>query len=228
MKRKLLSLFICSVMLAGVVSGCGTDKSTANTLPSSPTVEKTTEIEAIQTDETEFGTYPKLDFDFHKAIENINIFEHKISLPCKLKEFGENFTLNEEILVPVEGSNDLLIPLLYNEKTIAMIILRDCDENDTNKQEKTVVFLGFGDGFNNPITDPNWHDIIDVEISGISFQTSYEEMIEILGKPTNTIEISENSNKYYYKQTDDNYLYIKITDDKIVDITISMEGEKNE
>lgn len=41
MKRKILSLFLCSVMLVGFILGYGTDKSTANTSLSSSTVLKT-------------------------------------------------------------------------------------------------------------------------------------------------------------------------------------------
>ncbi len=41
MIRKMLSLFLCSVMLVVTVTGCSTDNSTANTSPSSSTVSKT-------------------------------------------------------------------------------------------------------------------------------------------------------------------------------------------
>ncbi|MBR5513453.1 MAG: hypothetical protein IKV85_05650 [Ruminococcus sp.] len=42
----------------------------------------------------------------------------KISQPCTFKKFRKNFSLNEDISIPVESSNDLLTPLLYNENTI--------------------------------------------------------------------------------------------------------------
>ncbi|MBQ6944195.1 MAG: hypothetical protein IJN43_07685 [Ruminococcus sp.] len=56
MKRKIFSLFICSMVLSGVVSSCNTDEVTVTTSQSSSTIEETTEAATFQVAETENRT----------------------------------------------------------------------------------------------------------------------------------------------------------------------------
>ena len=56
MKRKIFSLFICSMVLSGVVSSCNIDEVTVNTSQSSSTIEETTAAATFQVAETETRT----------------------------------------------------------------------------------------------------------------------------------------------------------------------------
>ena len=53
MKRKIFSLFLCSMVLTGGLVGCGTDTATTDTSLSSSTVEETTTIEETEEEEDE-------------------------------------------------------------------------------------------------------------------------------------------------------------------------------
>ncbi len=87
MKRKILCLFLYSVMLACVISGCGTDKYTANTSPSSSTVS-----------ETEYKTMepPAEVWTEQHFFDIAYICGKKVSLPVTLDSLGIDFEFDKK------------------------------------------------------------------------------------------------------------------------------------
>lgn len=121
MKRKIWSVFLCSVMLAGVVSGCGTDESTTDTSPSLSTVEETSEVSTVQITETEYITMepPEGGWTIEELMSVTYLCGKQLTYPLTMEYLGEDFSIDETSGIFSKSSDGF--PLLYKNKSIGLV-----------------------------------------------------------------------------------------------------------
>ena len=113
MKRKILSLFLCSVMLIGSVCGC----ESKNNLSNSPVI---TDISAEE-------------WTTEKLCEAVLINGKNISPICTLREFGDEFEIdtNDELgLVYREDNKSATSSLAYNGYDVGSFGVMQCEGED--------------------------------------------------------------------------------------------------
>lgn len=132
------------------------------------------------------------EFDFDKAVKNITLFGNKISLPCTIEDFGDDFSFtNLEHITSVPGQNSVCVDLAYQDQEIGSVFLADCDINDNlEDKEIFILSLGFASDYGYPSADirkeyleaaNRYSEAIPLELDGLSFATTAEELMEKLG-----------------------------------------------
>ena len=179
MKRRIFSLFLCSVMLAGVVSGCGTDTATTDSLSSLSTVEETTEAGTVQVAETEYKTMkpPEEGWTIEELMSVTYICGEQLSYPLTMNSFGNKVEIFEDTL-KVQNAKDtpsVMAELCSeNEFVGAAFFNRDSvDDVSGDTPINTISFDTHSDFFEkngSPIT-----------LNGVSFGDTKEELIDALG-----------------------------------------------
>ncbi|MDR2559859.1 MAG: hypothetical protein LBC86_10035, partial [Oscillospiraceae bacterium] len=97
--KRLLSMTIAIVMLITVLVGCDGGED----LPGYSD-NNSTEIANSSPTETNGSGQPYFDW-MEEAFQNIYLFGHGISLPGTVAEWGEDFSINEEIMFSEEGTD---------------------------------------------------------------------------------------------------------------------------
>ena len=197
MKNKLSLLITVAIAISTV--GCNNNESSE----SSSKAETTGVIATSQAESTTNSTdnnfnssnVSQLDFDFDEAIQNINLFGKKISLPCKFEELGEEFTL--ESGVPVFES-DLLYLLHYKGERIGSVVLKNCNINE-KPDDKDIIALDLDNYF------------IDEQFSvmGIGFNSTRNEILKTFGSP-----FKQNDMQLYYGLSFDKNVCFMFLDDE--------------
>lgn len=164
------------------------------------------------------------EFDFDAAVKNITLFGKKISLPCTVKDLGEEFSLDERskwvILESVVSSD-----LYYKNKKIGTVNLSDSDEEQ-------IICLDFGFGLGNEfITDEKlrkplyesygWYsDEIEIDFSGLKFNSSSNEIKFCLGEPTEKTDAYFKD--YLVYEYLNGYVWVKFYQDMITEFVIGL------
>ena len=155
MKRKILSLFLCSVMLIGSVCGC----ESKNNLSNSPVI---TDISAEE-------------WTTEKLCEAVLINGKNISPICTLREFGDEFEIdtNDELgLVYREDNQSANAGILFSGKRVGYFSVMQC-----NGEDKV-----FDSPLNSIIFDLESDEKIEypVFINGVTIGSSSETMLKNL------------------------------------------------
>ena len=179
MKRKILSVFLCSVMVSGVVSGCGTDTATTDTSLSSSTVEETTEAATAQVTETEYKTMepPEDGWTIEELMSVTYLCGKQLTYPLTMNSFGNKVEIFEDTL-KVHNAKDtpsVMAELCSeNEFVGAAFFNRDSvDDVSGDTPINTISFDTHSDFF-----EKNGSPII---LNGVSFGDTKEELIDALG-----------------------------------------------
>ncbi|MCX4255333.1 MAG: hypothetical protein OSJ54_00205 [Oscillospiraceae bacterium] len=168
LKQALILVGILIITLA--FSGCEklveTDVS-AETKSTIQTVSETT-VSANQERETQYVTGTKQSHEL--TFDDINIIEingQQVSLPFKIDELGENYSIGEEY-----GYDETYPTLCYKNQSLALIKLDN---------EKNIISISFyiDDWISNT-----------VKIYGISYNNSFPQIIESIGTPTKQKEFA--------------------------------------
>ena len=186
MKRKILSVFLCSVMLAGVVSGCGTDTATTDTSPSSSTVEETTEAATAQVTETEYKTMepPEGGWTIEELMSVTYVCGEQLSYPLTMNSFGNKVEIFEDTLK------------VHNAKDTPSVMAELCSDNEFmgaaffNRDSVDDIS---GDTPINTISFDTHSDFFEkngspITLNGVSFGDTKEELIDALGSKAKTNE----------------------------------------
>lgn len=144
MKRRILSLFLCSVILSGTVSGCVTEKATTDSLPSSLTVEKATEYKTIK--------LPKDGWTIETIAPTIRLCGKSIELPFTIGSLGEDFKFRDNTgIVTYSGHEAFITAFKENEniddpysKTIRKIASCEYYNDDNFQNSFTINGIGIG------------------------------------------------------------------------------------
>ena len=198
MKRKILSLFLCSVVLMGTVSGCGTDKSTTNT---SSTVS-----------ETEYKTIkpPKEGWTIESLVNTMTFFGKELSFPITLEQLGDDFSIDTTSAVVDTEVNSIITQLKYNDEFVCMISYSGHTSIDEIDRNTSIDFLSlnknekFGDYFS---------------VNSVSFGTKSDEIVNLLGSPTDGADKADGQDiSWEYKiDSEKNYgLFVGMTSEENV------------
>ena len=218
MKLKPLILSL-AVLTALTFSACDNGKE------SSQPAETTSSITSSELEQDvsnlESTVISDLDFDFDAAIQNVELFGNKISLPCTFEEFGSDFELYEDISIPFsDGQQKLRVMIKYKGKFVGSVVLDDCQLEDKNKIEKQVVALTLGDSQKNIPTNRNWYnELIEIDFSGITYSSTETEVKQKLGTPTpKEGEYFVDRLSYYKSETE--YLQLRFKENKIINFNL--------
>ena len=179
MKRKIYSLFLCSMILSGAVSGCDTNKATADTSPSLSTVEETTEAPTAQVSETEYKTMepPEDGWTIEELMSVTYVCGEQLSYPLTMNSFGNKVEIFEDTLK------------VHNAKDTPSVMAELCSENEFvgaaffNRDSVDDVS---GDTPINTISFDTHSDFFEkngspITLNGVSFGDTKEELIDALG-----------------------------------------------
>ena len=197
MKRKILSVFLCSLMLAGTVSGCDADESTTDTSPSLSTVEETTEAPTVQVTEAEYKTMepPEDGWTIEELMSVTYLCGKQLTYPLTMEYLGEDFSLDEANKTELKLS--IGYPLLYKDKKIGLVTFKKNSNQSSNHGDITSLM------FNTNVSSSALDCIV---VNGISLGSINTDVKSMIGTPCD-------------KSTDGRYAYtIQNGDDKFLDI----------
>lgn len=170
------------------------------------------------------------EFDFDNAVRNIMLFDSNISLPCTIKAFGDDFSL--ENADPTDGVvSERICDLMYKGEMIGYVFLKDCKKND-KFEEKEIVAMSLGDADGSyPFSEHTkaymeklgkYTDLIQLDFGGVSMSSDEEDVRAIFGASPN---ITELSNKRYWLdyKFERGDITVTIGNDKINEILISLK-----
>lgn len=186
MKRKILSLFLCSMILSGAVSGCDTNKATADTSPSLSTVEETTESPTAQVSETEYKTMepPEDGWTIEELMSVTYICGEQLTYPLTVDDLPDELELDME---NAGYARHCIAPMNINGEYFGNCAI-ELDENNssTGMIESIIV-----DEFTSKITN-------NIVVNGITIGSTERKLYESLGEPNEVYDTSITTHKYYY------------------------------
>lgn len=212
MKRKIIALLAGAVLLCGI-TGCENTKGNVSA-PESSTNSDTSSVEESSTAEPDSSTEnstdnssepsdSKVEFNFDEAVKNFTLFGNKIFIPCTISDFGNDFSLNEELYVPIfDEKEEMLCDLLYQGKKIGTVVMADCREGDDfNDKEIVVINLGFVWRGTYPYTEAEILSLermncytgkIEHDFAGLSYDSTEEDIKSALGEPNTIYDFEDN------------------------------------
>ena len=162
MKRKILSLFLCSVILAG----CKNQGEIKTSSKSDNDSKSEIQIVSDKEDLSESQSLDKsLDF-----LQEMTFHEVPISFPCKFKDLSENFTLGNGFYF--SETDYTFYDLLYQGNKVASVGI-DGEKTEQNNDKEVVVLI---------IED---EQLANLKIDGASCDVDIDTMIDRLGEPYN-------------------------------------------
>ena len=213
MKRKILCLFICSLMLTGSVCGC----ESKNDKPSSSsevvsTVDESSEISENKADENfEYnGTFN--EEVFRHIIQDINLKGVKVSMPCTLADFENGVTIKDPFLFKEDSM--VTYSLSYNDTHLAEILYYS-DRELTDAELLEIEFSCIS-------ISPGLFDRDKFSVGSIKLDSDYTLLEDVLGNPTKA-EFDGSDGYYKYSLSEKEYLIFYIRDKKINSITIDIK-----
>lgn len=173
------------------------------------------------------------EFNFDEVVKNITLFNSNVDLPCTIKDFGEDFSLDSEIMVSNEEIGMVSVSLLYKGRMLGMANLSaySKEEVQSGGENMQIVQICLGDdGID--IDDPDcisefWENSkIDLDMQGIGFTSSYDDILCMWGKPDCEYSTTSKLRLVYGKkdlllESGKNYIEIDIIDERIASIFIS-------
>lgn len=213
MKRKILSLFLCSLMLTGSVCGCNskTDKPSSSSEVVS-TVDESNEITENKDDESfEYnGTFN--EEVFRHIIQDINLKGVKVSMPCTLADFEDGVTIKDPFLFKEDSM--VTYSLSYNNTHLAEVLYYS-DRELTDAELLEIEFSGIS-------ISPGLFDRDKFSVGSIKLDSDYTLLEDVLGNPTKA-EFDGSDGYYKYSLSEKEYLIFYIRDKKINSINIDIK-----
>lgn len=213
MKRKILCLFLCSLMLTGSVCGC----ESKNDKPSSSsevvsTVDESNEITENKDDESfEYnGTFN--EEVFRHIIQDINLKGVKVSMPCTLADFENGVTIKDPFLFKEDSM--VTYSLSYNNTHLAEVLYYS-DRELTDAELLEIEFSCIS-------ISPGLFDRDKFSVGSIKLDSDYTLLEDVLGNPTKA-EFDGSDGYYKYSLSEKEYLIFYIRDKKINSITIDIK-----
>ena len=213
MKRKILCLFLCSLMLTGSVCGC----ESKNDKPSSSsevvsTVDESNEITENKDDESfEYnGTFN--EEVFNHIIQDINLKGVKVSMPCTLADFEDGVTIKDPFLFKEDSM--VTYSLSYNNTHLAEVLYYS-DRELTDAELLEIEFSCIS-------ISPGLFERDKFSVGSIKLDSDYTLLEDVLGNPTKA-EFDGSDGYYKYSLSEKEYLIFYIRDKKINSITIDIK-----
>lgn len=244
--KRAVALLATAILLCGFTGCAGNEAGSANSdsatsaLLSTPGVEskdsQDSETNSDNTSSSDSQNEPcssQSDFDFDEAVKNITLFGSKISLPCTIEDFGEDYSLLETNLTTFGDISSCSI--LYQGKSIGTVSLIGY-KNDGNLNDKKIVSLSLGfiakdvgasDTLKNSLYESRgWYNgLIEVDFAGLSFESTKVEVESLFGKPDNSDD--DSADYKFYSNDKSNSVEVRFYQDKVKQIIVYMNGENN-
>lgn len=205
-KNQLVLLTIATAFLVG----CGTTEKQEATNTSPPTV--TFDVQDFEKKKEEARAKRNADydnnFDAQTVASSIKIDKKTITFPMKLTDFGSNASYMD---VQME---DNYFPELY----WATII------EDTRKFASARFYSTVGEDDKDGLIysfEISQNCGLNLSIKGITFGSSYKNIVTALGEPSNTNGEPKENYRVYYENSDDEYLAFALYNDKVTTITFT-------
>lgn len=138
-------------------------------------------------------------FDFDNAVKSIGLFGKTISMPCKVSELSEGFTVEKKITYDRNGIEDLKFELMYNGALIGSGIIEDCSVDEEDISNKRIVNLELCvEQYSYPHYDSElkwleaagiYSGFIELEFAGLDFLSSPEDIRDVMGIPHNVNDL---------------------------------------
>lgn len=202
--RKAVSVLLATAMCC-IAAGC--DKN--DSLPAEDPSDASQSVPESETDISAEQSSAPTEFDIEDAVKNITVFGSKISLPCTITDFGEDFSLDEEGYLAV-FDDVASCGILYKGKTIGCVSMIDYTDGD-DLNDKLIVSIDFG--FIETYLDTNealkekyyeshnmYYGLIEVDFGGFTFESTEAEVESVFGEA--------------YKRDDDSVRYELSFDDR--------------
>lgn len=177
--RKAVSVLLAAAMTC-TAAGC--DKNDSLPVDDMPDTSQET---------SESGSDIPAEFDFDAAVKNITVFGNKISLPCTIRDFGEDFSLREEYMSVFDDIASC--GLLYQGKSIGVIsMIGYADGDDLKDKQIGAIMFGFIASDDYPSDEireilyeqRGWYSgLIEVDFGGFSFESTEAEVASVFGEP---------------------------------------------
>mgnify|MGYP003490795633 CR=1 FL=1 len=213
MKRKILCLFLCSMMLTGSVCGCESksDKPSSSSEVVS-TVDESNEITENKDDESfEYnGTFN--EEVFRHIIQDINLKGVKVSMPCTLADFEDGVTIKDPFLFKEDSM--VTYSLSYNNTHLAEVLYYS-DRELTDAELLEIEFSGI-------TINPGLFDRDKFSVGSIKLDSDYTLLEDVLGNPTK-VKFDGTDGYYKYSLSEKGSLLFFIRDKKINSINIDIK-----
>ena len=248
---KKIFAFVLALSMLCAMTGCDKNEGSALTQESSTSTESLTGStedssstpsapDSSSEESTGSASEPvagQAEFDFDEAVKNITLFGNKISLPCTIADFGEDYSLGAKGTVFEEGTdigdNRIMIDILYKEEIIGHVILLNCVTND-NLSDKTIAALSLGYPANkrklgeatykNMLEKMGYYtDNIKFDLGGLTFDSTKDEVKAKLGEPDETDEFSTSGDRLTYMFSDIGFVEFWFFDQTLVVIKIDVQ-----
>ncbi|MBR6669551.1 MAG: hypothetical protein IKL31_02250 [Ruminococcus sp.] len=135
MKRKILSLFLCSMVLSGTICSCGGDVPSESSVDDiiSTTESSETSVSTNATEEitTEPQTEERSEFDFIKTVESTYICGQKLSYPITWGQFDEDFSIDYDSASINSEKQTISVFVKYQSYDIGIFGFTGCDSIDS-------------------------------------------------------------------------------------------------
>ena len=201
--KKIALILLLSILTIPIMTGCGNEYNTSGVESTNKQLVENSDI----SQETSFeynGTFNEIVFE--QMCQNIKIEDVIISFPCTRNEFVSELSIDG---IPLVLENIVNYELLYNKELIGSCSFKYTEEDNLDNSIMTGLSL-----------DKNENSATLISVGEITFQYSKQQIIELLGEPTNTEEYSSGSEKIDYFA--DNYRYMCFMFD-VDDILTSIE-----
>ena len=188
--KKLLSAVFLLVVIC-IAAGCS-----KNEIAETTTVTTAEKAEVVSLFQKKFEI---TDWTMEELVSNMTVCGKKVPLPCTLSELSELFTIKEfDFISGATGKQSKGCEIYHDDQKIAFAY---CDTDNPD----SVTSLCFDDIIGEETEIP------EINIMGITQNSSAAEIIEILGEPNVDADFGCD---YRYYFSDNQYLYISFNEEQ--------------
>ena len=212
MKKQVIATFLALMLTVPLMSGCGKQSEQPDSAIESTAAE--TSAAADTTDSAQEDETFTYDGTFNEEVfqhitQNIELFGHKVSMPC---------TLEDHPYVDTEYSF-VIYSLYFNEQQIGQITY-NCDHELSETELKTLPFCNLS--VSQYTADQN-----DSSISGFTLQDTFQQVQDALGTPTDASGYNDNGKGYvrYALTESQNISFFINQDQSIREIAVQVASE---
>lgn len=217
MKKQAIAALLALLLTVPLMSGCGKQSEPPDSAVESTAAETTTADSAQEEDTFTYdGTFN--EEVFQHIIQNIELFGHKVSMPCTLADLGEDFSLDDEPSID-EAHSIVTYSLFCKDEEIGSIQYPS-DHALTEEETRTLAFTAL---YIAPMDSAS--DYSDTFVAGLTIHDTYQHIKNVLGVPTSSAKYEEDKKGYVnYWLTDEEgttkEISFYVRDDSIEQISV--------
>lgn len=228
MKRKILSLFLCSVMLSGVMCSCASkDKVTdlsqngnsASTVDNSSTIPDDVKERLKEVHDAEPVKLPAEEWNFETICSSIYINSKQFSYPCTINDLGEEFEIidNEEYKLKYDKEKKMgSIYLTYYGNIVCNVRVDDCEDiaDIADSPIGAMVFM----------QEMDEDAVFPVSFNGVTIGDNAERILDRLSfLEVRSKELKDGSKYYSFSSEKDGLrIYCSCLDDCVTNISFNL------